>query len=121
LPISYQFSGKTIWVTLSGQYSYAEIEQASAKILNDPAFTDDMNLLLDARQVTVNPTLAEVKQRAMFLKSVVQKRPGKIVLVVADTLRYGLGRMLSIYAQMEGVKVEVFMDIEQARQRLEPD
>jgi len=63
LPISYQFSGKTIWVTLSGQYSYGEIEQASSRILNDPAFTDDMNLLLDARQVAVNPTLAEVKAR----------------------------------------------------------
>jgi hypothetical protein len=121
LPISYQFAGKTIWVTLAGQYSFAEIEQAAARILNDPAFTDDMNLLLDARLVTVNPTLAEVRARAMFLNSVARNRPGKIVLVVADTLRYGLGRMLSIYAQMEGVKVEVFMDIEQARQRLEPD
>jgi hypothetical protein len=120
LPISYQFFDKTIWVTLSGQYSYGEIEQASSRILNDPAFTDDMNLLLDARQVAVNPTLAEVKARAMFLKSVIQKRPGKIIIVVSDTLRYGLARMLSIYARIEGVKVEVFRDIEQARQRLEP-
>lgn len=121
MPISFQFVGKTIWVTLSGQYSLEEIRQTSVLILNDPAFTDDMNLLLDARDSTVNPSFTEVKQRAIFLRSVVLDRRGKIAIVVGDRLRYGLSRMLSIYAQIEGINIEVFMDISQARHWIEPE
>ena len=119
MPISYHFSNKTIWVTLIGQYSLDEMRQVAAKILHDPAFTDDVNLLLDARQSTVNPPLAEIKDRVTFLKSVVQHRPGRIAIVVSDTLRYGLTRMLTIYAQMEGLKITAFMNLEQAREWLE--
>lgn len=119
MPISFQFIDKTIWVTLSGKYSLEDIRQAASLILNDPAFTDDMNLLLDARQSAVNPSFTEVKQRAIFLRSVVLDRRGRIAIVVGDRLRYGLSRMLSIYAQIEGLNIEVFMDIEQARHWIE--
>ena|ERR1051326_3749885 len=120
MPISFQFSGKTIWVTLTSQYSLDDMKYTSSLILNDPAFTEDMNLLLDARQSTVNPTLSEIKQRAAFLRSVAHGKAGSIAIVVSDSLRYGLTRMLSIYAQMEGLNIEAFMDIEQARRWLEP-
>lgn len=118
MPIAFEFSGKTIRVTLSGQYSFDDMKKAAAAIQNDPALTADMNLLLDARQATVNPTLAEVKERALFLQSVARGR--RIAVVVSDSLRYGLTRMLSVFAQMGGLKIEVFMDIEQACGWLEP-
>lgn len=114
MPISYQISGKTIRVTLSGKNETDDIRQVVARILSDPAFADDLHLLLDSRESTANPSVAQIRARAVLLKSVVEDRPVRIAFLVSGTLRYGLARMFSVYAQMEGLNIEVFKDIDEA-------
>ena len=114
MPITFHFSDHIIWITLSGQYSLEDGLQTYSAILRDPAFNEGMDLLFDARESKVNPSLAQVKERVVFLRSVVHHSSGRMAIVVSDALRYGLSRMLSTYAQMRGMNIDVFRDVEEA-------
>lgn len=121
MPIFFQFSDNTICITLSGQYSIEDGKQVYQAILKDPRFREGMNLLFDANQSAANPGLDEIRDRVAFLKSVVGHTSGRIAVVVSDTLRYGLVRMISIYGEMEGLNIQAFKELEKAQLWLESE
>ena len=114
MPITYRFTRNIVEVVFVGDNPRAEIEAISHRILSDPAFNPGMNLLIDARQTTANPSLAEIRSRAVFIRTTFAGNIGRIAMVVASNLHFGLGRMLSTYTRIEGLDFEVFIEMEEA-------
>ena len=114
MPISYQISGGLITVSIAGQVQSDDLAKIATAIYSDPAYKDGLNLLIDSRNSTANLSASEIRARAVLLKTLVGGRPLRIAFVVTGSLRFGLARMICIYAQMDGLNIQPFEDIEEA-------
>lgn len=119
MSLSFDFEGCILCVTIDGGFSFEEAEQMRVDVLSDPNFVKGMRLLIDARKARGNPSSNKTRERAAYLASVSENISPGIALVVSKPLYYGLGRMFQIFASLYKVKIEIFMDIHEARQYLE--
>ncbi len=85
-----------------------------AEVTADPKFYPDYRLLADFRRMDFQPSSDEVKDIAFLLGQNKEFFKDKVAVVVSGTLAYGLARMTSIYAELEGFSIMVFDDFEEA-------
>ena len=83
-----------------GVFTRADAEDHMKRLLRDPAFNPAFNQLVDFRDVTKfalpGEEIRELAQKTVF------GAQSKRALVVSSEEQYGLGRMISIYREIEG-------------------
>jgi hypothetical protein len=89
--------------------------------MNDPAFKVGTSLLLEVRACSVLPSSDELRQRAISLAD--RQRKGLssrcAVVIGRSTFDYGVARMASTHADIQGVTMEIFTDFDEALHWLE--
>ncbi len=119
MPFSYTISKKHQLVTIMAcepiDLPVCELCRAIiAEVKADPKFYPDYRLLADFRRMDFEPSSGEARSLAFLLAQNRGVFKNKVAVVVSGTLAYGLARMTSIYAELEGFGMMVFYDLEEA-------
>ena len=99
------------WCYAEGHYSFEEILSRLVGALTDPRSNVGVHLVIDVRRSEESRTSDEMRVVAKSIRKC-KNFSGRCAMLVdpASTLRYGLARMLSIHAELEGKVFEVFND-----------
>jgi hypothetical protein len=98
-----------------GTLTAGEIGQECVLIDTDPAYTGLRTVIVDLSDVVDIDLDAEtVKKLAAFVRSGTYHRPARACVVAPRTFHYGMCRMLASYAEMGGVRIEVFRTLREA-------
>lgn len=98
------------WV---GQPSLDLIKQALHQIISHPDFRKGTPVISMDKGSSYNPLAPEIHIIAMELKSR-KDQLGPLAMVVHTPLHLGIGNILRVYCQMEGVRFQVFSKLEDA-------
>lgn len=103
----------------TGTITGAESIDAFEEVQSHPRFQKGVTLLAVARDVTAAPPTDEL--RAIAASALALKNGGMSALaIVTDPgFTYGVARMFAALADLAGVQVEVFLDVNEARERLD--
>ena len=99
-----------------GVMTLDEIEKAFIDALADPSFARGQGIIVDVTGSESDRTHDEIRQFAVFLGERRAEMGNRMAIVVSDSLHYGLGRMLSVYAEFQHLDVAVFRQFEDAIQ-----
>jgi hypothetical protein len=119
MPITYSFVHDAIWLKVRGDALPQEFSEAIDKALADEEFVVDRPLVLDLQYYSRSPSTEDIRARVMYLKTLEDKISGTVIVIVSSTLHYGLSRMFEIFAEQNGLEVEIFKGEDKARQWLE--
>jgi len=80
----------------------------------------DLAELVDARGATTDLMSDQVRRLVQRLAQLIRATPlGPTAIVADEDTLFGMARMFSIFAEHDGISVEVFRDIDSARRWLE--
>lgn len=99
-----------------GVVTLDEIKEAFTEALADPSFRTGQGTIVDVTGSESDRTHEEVRQLAVFLAERRAELGHRVAIVVSKSLHYGLGRMLSAYAEIQHLNVEVFQQLDDAIQ-----
>lgn len=114
MPLRHEIRAGVLRLVLDGDYEQAALESAVSEALADPAYRAGMSLLIDSRRTGGDGSSAALRERVRFLRSTREHFSGKCALVVTGLLRFGLARMFASLAEVEGIEVRVFQDMDEA-------
>ncbi len=110
--------GETLFIVAEGKYSLAEVQTAITSALRESKSTRDCCLLMDIRRSEAVFSSDELRSFAKFLASLPIPIAKRAAWVVSADLRFGLARMLSVFAEDAGLELRVFRDTVVARKWL---
>lgn len=120
MPVSVTFEEPTRFVIEgTGDISGTDAIRAFEQVRAHPSFGAGTTVLAVAHHVTSAPRTDELRD---MVASVIALRNGGMVgfVVVTDPgFTYGVARMFSALADLSGVPIEVFLDVNEARTRLD--
>lgn len=119
MPITYSFVHEAIWLKVRGDALPQEFSEAIQNAIADEEFVVNRPVVFDLQYYSRSPSTQDIRARVMYLKSLEGKLSGTVVVIVASTLHYGLSRMFEIFAEQNGLEVEIFKEEDKARQWLE--
>ena len=115
MSVTWEIQESILTITVEGEGG-EEPPRALFEAMRDPQFRPGMSLLFDMRLSTDNPTSEEVRARvgriAPLQASGVVSRCA--IVVGPKAHQFGLARMASIYADVEGRQLEIFTRIDEA-------
>ena len=115
MPISYDLSDDLLQVVASGAYTFAEIKSTFGTAIRAIPLDRSIATLVDARLSEHNPSGEELRSIASFAGSLLPRIGRRVALVVSAEVRFGLGRMLEVFGEPEGVEFKVFRNLDDAR------
>jgi hypothetical protein len=115
MPVTCEIRDSVLIVTLIGKCA-DEVTPAISKAMNDSTFQAGTSLLLDVRACSDLPSSNELRQRAISLADRQRKGLTSRCAVVTgkSAAEYGVARMASTHADIQGVTMEIFTDFDEA-------
>ena len=110
--------GDILFVVAEGKYSLAEVQTVITSALKESKGIRDCCLLMDIRRSEAVFSPEELRSFAEFLAALPIPIAKRAAWVVSADLRFGLARMLSVFAESEGLELRVFRDTVAARRWL---
>ena len=115
MPVSYSIESGYACCSAWGNYSFADTYANHKSALDDPLFLPGYNLLVNVFDSQETRTYGEMEQ----LASLVAAHPkfGKKYASVVNpdhVVRYGLARMLSTLAELKGIEISIFSNVNDA-------
>jgi hypothetical protein len=114
VPIRHEVRGSLLWMIVDGPYDDAELRASWQSAFEDPAFREGMPALVDSRKSVANPSRDDLVERAEFLAGLRDRIGPRLAFVVGDALRFGLARMVAVFAEESGLEIQVFEDARRA-------
>jgi hypothetical protein len=112
-------SERVVYLTVTGESSFAEWEAALRRVLADPPYVRGFNFLTDRRGQTDVPAPDFPRQVLRFLVAhVAEMGRYRWAAVSPRDSTFQMLRMFSILAEEVDIRVEVFRDYEEARRWL---
>jgi len=120
MPVSFSFDGKIIIIRMEEFYSTGELKTAILKALDAPEAAADAVLMFDlSKSLALQERSAEdVRDMARFLASNGTRFNNRLGMVAPTDLAYGLMRVGSATAGINGLDAMVFRHFEEAREWL---
>ena len=110
---------RIVYLTTTGESSFAEWRDTMLAALSDPAYRPGFNVLSDRRGETDVPDPEFAREAVNFLMQHSDELAGSRWAAVSDnTAVYGMQRMFSILSETTGVTAMAFMNYEEARRWL---
>jgi hypothetical protein len=115
MAVVWEFKGDILIVSLVAECGGHALRSAIETATTDAEFKPSTSLLLDLRFCTDVPSADEFRGQAKFLAAHTRKGLSHqcAIVVRAKPVDYGLARMASLYAELEGIGMEVFTNMEQ--------
>ncbi len=107
--------GVLLTVVAEGRYTLGEIKAVIEAATSDAPALRDCCLLMDIRGSEALPSAQEVRDFAEFLGDLPTNVVARSAWLVSTDVRFGLARMLSVYAGEKGITIQVFRDLDRAR------
>ena len=107
--------GVVLSVVAEGVYTLAEVKAVIAAGTADAPPGRDCCLLMDIRRSGALPSTIDLKDFAEFLGDLPKHVAARSAWLVSEDLRFGLARMLSVYAEERGITIRVFRESDAAR------
>jgi hypothetical protein len=108
----YAIDENGVWFTLGQQWPAVGV--IMKEIADDPGYRPGMRVLLDARQGPPAPDLRRVRA-AVALMAPLREQLGPLGVLVSDDLHFGVSRQFAALAEMAGIAVSVFRDVDEAQ------
>lgn len=118
MPLAVVFQAPdTYFVLATGEVTYPDAERAIDEILRHPCFGSAGKVLVDSTSMTAAPSAAELRRIAGDLTPLIQRGFGPVAIVSAG-FGYGVARMFSVFAEVFGLTVRAFRDVDEAERWL---
>lgn len=104
----------TFLVQATGIVTYKEVHEGIEEILGFPLGGASSRVLVDARGVTSAPSATELRRIAGDMSPLIERGLGPMA-IVSDGFVYGVARMFSVFAEVFGLSVRVFREMEEAQ------
>lgn len=115
MPVSVGFAQPDVFlVDATGVVTYAEVYKAIDDIMAHPAQVAGRKILVDGREVTGVPSAAELRMIAHDIKPLIAAGIGPMAIVTSRPLVYGVARMFAVFAEVYGMDVQVFYQVDDA-------
>jgi hypothetical protein len=109
-----------VYTTIEGSPSTDEIIGALETLLQSPEYCPGLRGVVDMRGSKLDSCAVDVRRIADVL---IRYRdtigPSRSAVVVSKTVTYGMTRMFQAYADQSSIEVELFHDIDAAREWIE--
>jgi hypothetical protein len=106
--------GKYALLVAEGECDLDRTIVAMTTLVKDPGWAPDFGILVDARRIEYTPGAEETRQLAAVASQRDFFLSHPMAIVVGQDLNYGIARMFSALAGLQGAAVEVFRDMEGA-------
>ena len=103
----------------TGKITGAESVCALQEVLNHPRFSEGTTLFAVTHDVTGAPPSDELRDIVVAAAALKKAGMSALIIVTAPGFVYGVARMFASLADLAGVRVEVFQDVCEARQRVD--
>ena len=107
--------GVTLTIVAEGRYTLGEIKAVIEAATRDAPAHRDCCLLMDIRHSDALPSVDDLRDFAEFLGDLPTHVVSRSAWLVSADVRFGLARMLSVYAEEKGITIQVFRDLDRAR------
>jgi hypothetical protein len=117
MPIEYHIDARKHWLEakLSGHVSIDEVSNHLRRMFADPAYSDDLNGIIDCRELVNVMSVNELRG----LADMQVERPGppwrsRRAVIVNSPAHYGTTRVFMLFAESGPVQYNVFYNMENA-------
>ncbi|HXV13302.1 MAG TPA: hypothetical protein VEC56_03765 [Candidatus Krumholzibacteria bacterium] len=116
MPVTYSFHGSLLKIELVAQYQPDDVIKAFVAAMDDPKCPKPASLLLDVRRSETLATAAvvDIRRVAEYVGPYAARVGGRVAVVAASDVHFGLSRLGSVYTEGVGVEAQVFRDVESA-------
>jgi hypothetical protein len=116
MPVTYAFHGNLLKLDLVGQYQPDDVITTFVAAMDDPKCPKPAALLVDVRQSETLATaaVADIRRVAEYVGPYGPRVGGRVAVVAASDVHFGLSRLGSVYSEGVGVEAQVFREVESA-------
>ena len=118
MPVKWELVDRMVLVTVVGHGGEGTLK-AIIEAIADPQFVPGTSALFDLRQATDNPSSREIAERAKWLASLCEKGLSSRCAIVIAPHQFGRAGISDIHLETQGMQLEIFTNIDKARQWLE--
>jgi hypothetical protein len=115
---TYEIEKHRALITFEGDLDNDQIRQAYEEVTSDPSFQPGSQVLVDDLQSSYSPSIMEA-QKLVKIFSGFSDRITHFAIVVHKEVHFGLGRMVEVYCESQGVNLRIFRDLEEAQSWLD--
>ncbi len=106
---------KIVHIVADGNYSIANIKNLVELITHDERYMPDFNSIVDIRKVKYTPVVSEIMEISDLILTMKNSFKAKVALVVNGELLYNLFKLSANRSKKNGIKFEIFTDLEEAK------
>jgi hypothetical protein len=119
--LTYSIEKEFAMVIAEGSFSVGDILAAFSKIQSEFDGSAPLQILIVDHGSEFEPSREEVQELARGWGAIFRDAPVRIALLVDKDIHYGLGRMISVYAEQHDLPFDVFRHSLDALQWLSQD
>ncbi|HEV3330271.1 MAG TPA: hypothetical protein VG096_04775 [Bryobacteraceae bacterium] len=119
MPVTWEIRDQILVIIIVG-YGGEEPRAVLLEAIASPQFRPGMSVLFDVRLSTDNSTSDELRSRAQWLSTLqAEGISSRCAIVVGPkAYQYGLARMAAAHVEFQGMTLEIFQDIYEAKRWL---
>jgi hypothetical protein len=119
--LTYSIEKELTTVIAEGSFSVGHVHAAFSKIRSEFDGSTPLQILIVDHGSEFEPSREEVQELARGWGAIFRDAPVRIALLVDKDIHYGLGRMVSVYAEQHDLPFDVFRHSLDALQWLSQD
>ena len=106
---------KFVHIVANGNYSISDIKNLIELVTNDERYRPEFNSLVDIQDVKYTPVVSEIIEFSDFIITMKKSFKAKVALVVKGEIVYNLFKISSHHSNKNGIKVDIFTDLQKAK------
>ena len=118
MPVAFAVSAREIFVIAEGDVTFAEVAVLLDELIDDPRLGPGTGILVDARKVEGAPSTPELRLIARDLTPLRDRGVNRIAVCAESMFVYGITRMFGVFAELLGIHVAAFRDMDSAKRWL---
>jgi hypothetical protein len=119
MPVAFAFSAPLeIFVIAEGDVTFAEVAVLLDELIDDPRIQAGTGILVDSRKVEGAPSTPELRLIARDLAPLRDRGVNRIAVCANSMFVYGITRMFGVFAELIGIHVAAFREMEAAKRWL---
>jgi hypothetical protein len=119
MPVAFAFSAPLeIFVITEGDVTFAEVAVLLDELIDDARIEAGTGILVDCRKVVGAPSTPELRLIARDLAPLRDRGVNRIAVCADSVFVYGIARMFAVFAELIGIHVAAFREMEAAKRWL---
>lgn len=107
MPVSYTLIDDLVFMSAEGSLTPEDMRAALEAVISDPGFRKGSRILLHDIGSDYSLTQDETKDAAAHLDSLREHLGARIDVVVRKDAHYGIGKMIQVFCEREGIAFNV--------------